>query len=220
MSFIDIRRIFAAAIAAAIPTFAQTVYTQRAAEPAASARSSSTPRPADGSAIVPFRMQVPNAVLTDLKQRLSQARFADEFPDAGWDYGTNLAYLKSLVDYWRDKYDWRAQEKKLNELDQFKTNIDGVDIHFIHQRSKNATAMPLLLLNGWPSSTVEYTKVIGPLTDPVAYGGRAEDSFDVVIPSMPGFGFSGKPRERGYEDRKSTRLNSSHIQKSRMPSSA
>src|SRR5439155_15438555 len=147
---------------------------------------------------VPFKIQVPDNVLAELKRRLAQARFADEFQDAGWDYGTNLAYLKSIVEYWRDRYDWRAKEKRLNDFDHFKTNIDGVDIHFIHQRSKNANAMPLLLLNGWPSSIVEYSKVIGPLTDPVAYGGRAEDSFHVVIPSMPGFGFSGKPHERGY----------------------
>jgi microsomal epoxide hydrolase len=154
--------------------------------------------PASNRAIVPFKIHIPDSVLTDLKRRLAQSRFADEFPDAGWDYGTNQAYLKNLVDYWRDRYDWRGQEKRLNAFDQFKTNIDGVDIHFIHQKSKNPNAMPLLLLNGWPSSIVEYEKVIGPLTDPVAYGGRAEDSFDVVIPSMPGFGFSGKPRERGF----------------------
>ena len=158
----------------------------------------SAPR-ASSAAIVPFKIHVPDSVLTDLKRRLAQTRFADEFPDAGWDYGTNLGYLKSLVDYWRQHYDWRAQEKRLNAFDQFKMNIDGVDIHFIHQKSKNPNAMPLLLLNGWPSSIVEYEKVIGPLTDPVAYGGRVEDSFDVVIPSMPGFGFSGKPRERGFD---------------------
>ena len=94
----------------------------------------------------------------------------------------------------------------MNEFDQFKTTIDGVDIHFIHQRSKNPNAMPLLLLNGWPSSIVEYAKVIGPLTDPVAHGGRVEDSFNVVIPSMPGFGFSGKPRERGYDPERIARI--------------
>src|SRR2546427_2480244 len=189
MSSLNLRRISAGLLVAAIFAFVQTMHSPRAAD-----------------AVVPFKIQVPNTVLTDLKQRLSQARFADEFPDANWDYGTNLAYLKSLVDYWRDKYDWRAQEKRLNEFDQFKTNIDGVDIHFIHQRSKNANAMPLLLLNGWPSSIVEYMKVIGPLTDPVAFGGRAEDSFHVVIPSMPGYGFSGKPRERGYSPERIARM--------------
>ena len=161
---------------------------------------------ADSQAIVPFKIQVSSAVLTDLKQRLSRARFADEIQDVAWDYGTNLAYLKTLVEYWRDKYNWRAQENRLNAFDQFKTNIDGVDIHFIHQRSKNPNAMPLLLLNGWPSSMMEYEKVIGPLTDPVAHGGRVEDSFNVVIPSMPGFGFSGKPRERGYDPERIARI--------------
>jgi pimeloyl-ACP methyl ester carboxylesterase len=193
----EIRRISVGVILASSLALAQAVHAQPSSAPTSSAQSSSALR--DGAAaIVPFKIQVPNAVLTDLKQRLSQARFADELPDTGWDYGTNLGYLRELVDYWRTKYDWRAQEKKLNEFDQFKTNIDGVDIHFIHQRSKDPNATPLLLLNGWPSSIVEYAKVIGPLTDPAAHGGRPEDSFHVVIPSMPGFGFSGKPRERGY----------------------
>ena len=199
MSSRHVRRASIGVVVAAFLALVQTVHTQRAVESAASGSSASTPRSAGTAAIVPFQIQIPNAVLADLKQRLSQARFADEFPDAGWDYGTNLAYLKNLVDYWRNQYDWRAQEKRLNEFDQFKTTIDGVDIHFIHQRSKAPNAMPLLLLNGWPSSIMEYEKVIGPLTDPVTYGGGAEDSFHVIIPAMPGFGFSGKPRERGYD---------------------
>jgi len=173
---------FASAVFVAVVALLETGYPQRATESAA---------------IVPFKIQVPETVLADLKRRLAQARFADEFPDAGWDYGTNLAYLKSLVEYWRDKYDWRAQEKRLNAFEQFKNNIDGVDIHFIHQRSKNPNAMPLLLLNGWPSSIVEYEKVIGPLT---------ENGFHVVIPSMPGFGFSGKPRDRGYDPERIARM--------------
>jgi epoxide hydrolase len=139
-------------------------------------------------AVVPFKIQVPDAVLRDLKTRLERARFADEFPDAGWDYGTNLQYLQSLMTYWRDRYDWRAQERHLNRFSQFKTNIGGLDIHFIHQKSKDPNARPLLLLNGWPSSPIEYDKVIEPLSA----------SFHVVVPSMPGYGFSDKPRERGY----------------------
>jgi len=139
-------------------------------------------------AIVPFKIQVPDAVLRDLKTRLERARFADEFPDVGWDYGTNLQYIQSLMTYWRDRYDWRAQERRLNRFSQFKTNIGGLDIHFIHQKSKDPNARPLLLLNGWPSSPVEYDKVIEPLSA----------SFHVVVPSMPGYGFSDKPRERGY----------------------
>jgi len=152
----------------------------------------------DGATVTPFRIRVPEADLRDLHERLVRARFADEIPGAEWDYGTNAAYLKSLVTYWRDRYDWRSQERSLNRFAQFKTNIDGLDIHFIHQRSRVPNATPLLLLNGWPSSIVEYQKVIEPLTDPVKYGGPPNAAFDVVIPSMPGYGFSDKPRERGY----------------------
>ena len=157
-------------------------------------------------AIFPFTIRISDEVLTDLKQRLSRARFADEFSDADWNYGTNLAYLKSLIEYWRDSYDWRVHEKRLNTLHQFKTTIDGIDIHFVHQRSNNPNARPLLLLNGWPSSMLEYTKVIGPLIDPARNGGRMEDSFHLVIPSMPGFGFSDKPRTRGYDTERIARM--------------
>ena len=150
-------------------------------------------------AIVPFRIQVSNADLADLKQRLSRARFADSFDEADWNYGTNAAYLKELIAYWRDKYDWRVHERELNKFDQFKTTIDGVEIYFVHQKAVPASQRTVLLLNGWPSSIVEYQKVIGPLTNPAAYGGRAEDAVNVVIPSMPGFGFSGKPRVKGYD---------------------
>ncbi|HUR32540.1 MAG TPA: epoxide hydrolase [Vicinamibacterales bacterium] len=169
-----------------------------AASPAAAQR--------NPDAVVPFTIRVPDSVLRDLKQRLSRARFADELPDVGWDYGTNLDYLRSLTTYWRERFDWRAQEKRLNQFEQFTTIIDGVDVHFVHQRSKNPNARALLLLNGWPSSLEEYTKVIGPLTDPVTHGGRLEDSFHVVIPSMPGFGFSGKPPGRGYDPERIARM--------------
>lgn len=149
-------------------------------------------------AVVPFKIEVPDAVVSDLKTRLQRARFADEFPGVGWDYGTNLNYLQGIVSYWRDKYDWRAQEKRLNRFAQFKTNIGGLDIHFIHQRSSAPNATPLLLLNGWPSSMMEYDKVIEPLVNPAAQSGQASDAFHVIVPSMPGYGFSDKPRERGY----------------------
>lgn len=155
-------------------------------------------RPSNDAAVVPFVIHVPDDVLKDLNTRLARARFPDELEGAGWDYGMSLGYLKGLVEYWRTRFDWRAQERRLNQFNQFKTKLDGVDVHFVHQRSKNPNALPLLLLNGWPSSIDEYSKVIGPLTDPVSYGGRAEDAFHVVIPSMPGYGFSDKPRERGY----------------------
>ena len=149
-------------------------------------------------AISPFRIHVPDEVLSDLKQRLARTRFPDEIPGADWDYGTNLGYLKELIAYWRQTFDWRAQERKLNQLDQFTTTIDGITIHFVHQRSKQPNALPLVLTHGWPGSFFEFSKVIGPLTDPVAYGGNAADAFNVVAISLPGYAFSGKPRERGY----------------------
>ena len=194
-----LKRLCQGGVLAVILTLMLAAATQRA-ETAVQAQGApgSNSRPAGSEAIVPFKIQVPDAVLTDLKERLARVRFADEIPGVGWDYGTNRAYLEQLIAYWRDKYDWRAQERRLNQFDQFKTNIDGLDIHFIHQRSKSPNARPLLLLNGWPSSIMEYEKVIGPLTDPTAHGGRAEDAFHVVIPVMPGYGFSDKPRERGY----------------------
>lgn len=193
-----LRRVCGGLVVAVSLTLMQTVDTLRASEPAGQGTPGSSARPAGSEAIAPFKIHVPDEVLTDLKQRLTRARFADEIPGVGWDYGTNRAYLEQLIAYWRDRFDWRTQEQRLNQFDQFKTNIGGLDIHFIHQRSKSANAMPLLLLNGWPSSIVEYLKVIGPLTDPTAHGGRAEDAFHVVIPVMPGYGFSDKPRERGY----------------------
>jgi len=153
-------------------------------------------------AIVPFKINVPDSVLRDLKERLSRTRFPDQLQNVGWDYGTDPAYLKPLVEYWRDKFDWRAQERKLNEFDQFTTNIDGLKIHFIHQKSRVPNAMPLVLTHGWPGSIYEFNKVIGPLTDPVKYGGRAEDAFNVVAISLPGFGFSERPKERGYSPEK------------------
>ena len=151
------------------------------------------------TSIRPFTIRVPDAVLADLKARLENPRIPDALQGDGWTYGTDIAYLKQLVAYWRDRFDWRAQERALNGFEQFTTNIDGLTIHFIHRRSKQPNAFPLLITHGWPGSFVEFAKVIGPLTDPAAYGGRAEDSFDVVIPSIPGFAFSDKPREAGYD---------------------
>jgi microsomal epoxide hydrolase len=167
----------------------------REATTAAAAEASAT---GTGEAIVPFTINVPDPVLADLKERLSRARFPDEINGANWTYGTNLAYLKELVAYWRDGFDWREQERRLNQFEQFTTNIDGIDVHFIHRRAKQPNAFPLMITHGWPGSVVEFTKIIGPLTDPGSHGGRAEDAFDVVIPSIPGFGFSSKPREPGY----------------------
>ena len=152
--------------------------------------------------ITPFRINVSDAVLQDLKTRLRMSRLPEEIPGTGWDYGTDLAYLRSLITYWRDQFDWRAQERKLNDLPQFKTTIDGVDIHFVHIKSKERGAFPLAITHGWPGSFVEFTKIVGPLSDPVGSGGRAEDAFDIVAISLPGFGFSGKPAARGYSPEK------------------
>jgi epoxide hydrolase len=153
---------------------------------------------ANRDAVVPFKIQVPDAVLSDLKLRLARTRFPGEIANSDWDYGTNLAYLKELVAYWQQTFDWRAAERRLNQFDQFTTTIDGLEIHFIHQRSKNPNAMPIAITHGWPGSIVEFTKIIPLLTDPAAHGGNASDSFHVVAISLPGFGFSGKPAERGY----------------------
>jgi pimeloyl-ACP methyl ester carboxylesterase len=151
-----------------------------------------------GDAIRPFRIRVSDAVLTDLRERLRRTRFPGEISGASWDYGTDLAYLRELVAYWRDRFDWRAAERRLNQFDQFITNIDGVDIHFIHQRSANPKALPLAITHGWPGSVAEFTGIIEPLTNPAAHGGRVEDAFHVVAMSIPGFAFSGKPVDRGY----------------------
>ena len=152
-------------------------------------------------AVVPFRIQVSDAVLRDLKDRLARTRFPTEIDGSGWDYGTNLAYLKELVTYWQTRFDWRAQERRLNQLPQFKTTVDGNDLHFVHQRSSHASATPLVLIHGWPGSFLEFTKVIGPLTEPTTFGGTPDDAFHVVAVSLPGYGFSGKPRGRGMGTR-------------------
>jgi pimeloyl-ACP methyl ester carboxylesterase len=161
------------------------------------ARAQTPPSPADS--IRPFTIHVPDAVLADLRARLAHPRFPEPLQGDGWTYGTDISYLKPLVAYWRDRFDWRAQERALNRFEQFTTTIDGLKIHFIHRRSKQPRAFPLLITHGWPGSFVEFTKIIDPLTDPVAHGGRAEDAFDVVIPSIPGFAFSDQPREPGYD---------------------
>ena len=152
----------------------------------------------DSEAIRPFTIEIADEVLEDLNDRLARTRLPDQIPGTGWDYGANLTYMEELLAYWQDDFDWRAQERRLNEFDHFKTVIDGVDVHFIHQRSPEEDAIPLLLTHGWPGSFVEFTEIIGPLTDPAAYGGNAADAFHLVIPSLPGYGFSGKPTERGY----------------------
>lgn len=148
--------------------------------------------------IKPFTIRIPDAVLTDLKTRLAAARLPEPLQGDGWTHGTDIGYLRQLVAYWRNGFDWRAQERRLNQLEQFTTTIDGLTVHFVHRRSKHADALPLLITHGWPGSFVEFTKIIGPLTDPEAHGGNAADAFHLVIPSIPGFAFSEAPREPGY----------------------
>jgi epoxide hydrolase len=159
-----------------------------------------------GEAIVPYRINVPDSALKDLRERLARTRFPSEIDQSGWEYGTNLAYLKELVTYWRTTFNWREQERKLNQLPQFMTTIDGINIHFVHQRSRHTTATPLVMIHGWPGSFFEFTKVIGPLTDPTKVGGDAADAFHVVALSLPGYGFSGQPRSRGYSPPRVARI--------------
>lgn len=156
-------------------------------------------RPATSSeSIRPFRIHVPQAQLADLHARIAATRWPDKETVDDGSQGIGLATMQALVRYWGDGYDWRKAEATLNALPEFVTSIDGVDIQFIHVRSREPNALPLILTHGWPGSPLEFLKAIGPLTDPVAYGGHAEDAFDVVIPAIPGYGFSGRPTGPGW----------------------
>ena len=148
--------------------------------------------------IKPFKVSVPQAAIDDLKQRLKNARWPDKETVSDWSQGVPLDKAKKLISYWAGKYDWRRFEKQINAYPQFRTEIDGLGIHFIHAKSKHPGALPIILTHGWPGSVVEFLKVIGPLTDPTAHGGTAADAFDVVIPSQPGFGFSDKPSAESW----------------------
>jgi pimeloyl-ACP methyl ester carboxylesterase len=145
-----------------------------------------------------FEIRVADATLDDLRARLARARFPDQIEGTGWEYGTPTDYLADLAGYWRDTFDWRAQEGRLNTLEHFRTTIDGQAIHFIHARSPHPDALPLLITHGWPGSVVEFLDVISPLTEPEAHGGRGADAFHVVAPSLPGYGFSEPTRTRGW----------------------
>lgn len=153
--------------------------------------------------VVPFRIDVPQEALDDLAERLRRTRWTGDAPADG--YGVSVASVRRLVDYWQTEFDWRAQEARLNEFPQFTTIIDGQLIHFLHVRSVEPDAFPLVLTHGWPGSVVELLDLIGPLTDPVAHGGNAADAFDVVIPSLPGFGFSGPTQEAGWNAERTAR---------------
>lgn len=149
-----------------------------------------------------FRIEIPEVALDDLHQRLVRARLSEAIPGSGWEYGTDRAYLAELVAYWRDEYDWRRAEARINEFEQYLTEIDGAQVHFLHVRSPEADALPLLLVHGWPGSIVEFLDVIRPLTDPRAHGGHPDDAFHVVCAAIPGYGFSGPTRDRGWTPRR------------------
>ncbi len=153
-------------------------------------------------AIERFHIRVDDSTLEDLRLRLALTRFPDQIDGTGWEYGTSIDYLRELVGYWREEYDWRAQEARLNELEHFRTRIDDQSIHFVHARSEHADAFPLLITHGWPGSIVEFLDVIPRLTRPEAYGARAEDAFHVIAPSLPGYGFSEPPRTPGWDVRR------------------
>ena len=144
-----------------------------------------------------FKIAIPQSTLDDLRARLAHTRWPDEVEGSDWDYGTNLGYMKDLVDYWQHEFDWRAQEAKLNQFAQFRAEIKGHGIHFIHERGKGPNPLPIILFHGWPDSFYRMHKIIPQLTDPASYGGNPADSFDVIVPSLPGFGFSDHPRELG-----------------------
>ena len=148
--------------------------------------------------IIPFTIEVADDVLDDLRRRLHNTRWPEAELVDDWSQGIPLSYVQEVCDYWADEYDWRAREAALNRFDQFITEIDGVDIHFVHMRSPHENALPLIITHGWPGSIVEFHRVLEPLTDPTAHGSDAAHAFHVVVPSLPGFGFSGKPTETGW----------------------
>ena len=149
-------------------------------------------------AINHFSIQVSDEVLDDLKTRLANTRWPEAEPVDDWSQGAPLGWIQEVCEYWRNDYDWRAREAALNRFDHFTTNLDGLDFHFIHQRSPHENALPLVMTHGWPGSVVEFHKVIEPLVNPTKYGGDASDAFHLILPTLPGFGFSGKPTETGW----------------------
>jgi epoxide hydrolase len=157
------------------------------------------------SEIRPFRIDIPQADLDELKRRLAATRWPEELPDAGWSRGVPLTYLRGLADYWRTGYDWRMSEARLNQFPQFTTTVDGQHIHFVHVRSTEPNALPLVVTHGWPGSIVEFLRVFEPLTNPGAFGGDPVDAFHVIAPSLPGFGFSGPTHEAGWDTRRVAR---------------
>src|SRR6187399_2407612 len=160
---------------------------------------------ASSSSILPFRVEIPDAELADLRARLGRTRLPPAAPGIGWERGVPSRYLQTLAAYLGEAFDWRVQEAQLNQLPQFRTEIDGQTLHFVHARSPEPNALPLVLHHGWPSSFVEFQKIVGPLTNPRAHGGDPRDAFDVVVPSLPGFGFSVPVREPGWQAARTAR---------------
>ena len=152
--------------------------------------------------VTPFHAEIDDAVLVDLRERLRRTRLPNQVAGIGWEQGTELGFLEELLAHWRDEYDWRACEARLNAFEQVVTEVDGQRLHAVVARSPESDATPLLLVHGWPGSVIEFLDVLGPLTDPVAHGGEARDAFHVVCPSLPGFGFSGPTHERGWHPRR------------------
>ncbi len=146
----------------------------------------------------PFTLAIPDAAITDLRTRLGLTRFPDQAPDAPWAYGTDLGYMKSLVPYWKDRFDWRAQEAVLNAFPQFKVRMPDVDLHFLHVPGKGPAPLPLLLMHGWPGSVFEFVNIIPRLTDPARFGGDPADAFTVIAPSLPGYGLSFTPGQKRF----------------------
>src|SRR5262245_36191483 len=182
----------------AVQSHAQTGRNAIAEDSVSNSLPAKSPAATEDKAIRPFRVKIPEEALVDLRRRLAATRWPDQETVTDRSQGAQLATMKELMRYWQTNYDWRKAEAKLNALPQFVTTIDGVDIQFIHVRSRHRNAMPLVMTHGWPGSIFELLNVIDPLTNPTAHGGSAEDAFDIVTPSMPGYGFSGKPATTGW----------------------
>jgi pimeloyl-ACP methyl ester carboxylesterase len=179
-------------------SYAQNVSSD-AATPARASITANSGGPVASDAIRPFRFNASEEALTDLRRRIAATRWPEKETVSDATQGVQLATMQKLAQYWATDYDWRKCEARLNAVPNFITEIDGLDIHFIHVRSKHPNALPIIITHGWPGSIVEQMKLIGPLTNPTAYGGKSEDAFDVVVPNMPGYGFSGKPTETGWD---------------------
>jgi pimeloyl-ACP methyl ester carboxylesterase len=189
----------AALMLLAVNSCAQTASPDDRAKPAASSIAANPAAAADSTAVRPFHFSASDETLSDLRRRIEATRWPDRELVNDPSQGVQLATMRQLARYWASDYDWRRCETRLNALPQFITTIDGLDIHFIHVRSKEKNALPIIITHGWPGSIIEQLKIIGPLTDPTAYGGKAQDAFDVVIPSLPGYGFSAKPTATGWD---------------------